>query len=342
MCDASALAGHKMDEESELAAWATGKDLDIPGLRESNELIGDRAALDRAWDRDGYLFFRGVLDERAISRLRAAYLEEMTKLGIVEPGETNAVYNGASLEPLPPFPGGIKGLFDRAPWREFVADPKVHDFIAQLLGDEPYWVPIVGYRVQAPREDQSKDRFAYVHQDGFFNPGVAFRNCWIPLVEMDLDVGGLAVAEGCHKMHFHDVEDPPRFPVPVGAIPREAWRRANYRPGDLLVLHLDAPHTGITNLSNDRFRLSLDIRMLPGSSDVPAIGTVLAISAERVAIRSLEGTVQEFHIDDRTYCRALGPERLTPEQIPTVIKPGQEVIVASRDGFASVVRPASY
>lgn len=325
-----------------MSAWVLGQELDIKDLRESNELIGDRAALDRAWDRDGYLFFRGVLDEGAIARLRGVYVEEIAKLGAIDPGGKEARYNGRSLERLPAFPAGIQGLFERAPWKTLVAEPQIHDFISRLLGDEPYWVPIVGYRVQAPRENASSDRFTYVHQDGFFNPGIPFRNCWIPLVEMDRDVGGLAVAEGCHKANFHDTNNPPKFPVPVGAIPRAAWRRSHYRPGDLLMMHLDAPHTGITNLSQDRFRLSLDIRVLPGSSDVPAIGTVLTISAEQVTLRTFAGDVAQFRINDKTYCRALGPTRLTPAEIPLTIKPGQEVIVANRDGCALVVRPASY
>jgi ectoine hydroxylase-related dioxygenase (phytanoyl-CoA dioxygenase family) len=328
--------------EGDVQAWVKGQHLPLAELCVSNEHIGDKAALDRAWDRDGYLFFRGVLDRDAVTRLRAVYIEEIKKLGGIDAGEREARYNGQSLERVPKFPAGIQGLFDRAPWKEFVADTRVHDFIASLLGSEPHWVPIVGYRVQAPQEDPTKDRFAYVHQDGFFNPGIPFRNCWIPLVDMDEDIGGLAVAEGCHKSLHHDTQTPPIFPVPAGSIPLSAWRRANYAAGDLLVLHLDAPHTGITNLSPDRFRLSLDIRMLPGTEVVPAIGAVQSISAGHVTIRTLEGDLLSFRINEHTYCRALGPERLTPAQIPLTIKPGKEVIVASRDGVATVVRPASY
>jgi len=323
-------------------AWLQGPELDLAELHVSNEYLGNRAALDKVWERDGYWFFRDVLDREAVAGLRSVYLEEIKKLGPIDPDAQEARYNGKSLDKLPAFPAGIQGLFDRAPWKAFVAKPKIHDFVAQLLGDEPYWVPIVGYRVQAPREDQTKDRFAYVHQDGFFNRGIPFRNCWIPLVDMEQDVGGIAVAEGYHKSLWHNTEDPPRYPIPVGAIPKNAWRRANYQAGDLLVLHLDVPHTGITNLSNDQFRLSLDIRMLPGSGEVPAIGTVLSISAEQVTIRTVGGEIEEFRINDQTYCRALGPDRLTPAQIPLTIKPGKEVIVGSREGVALVVRPASY
>ena len=35
-----------------------------------NHLLGDHAALDEAMDRDGYWFFRDVLDRDAVARLR--------------------------------------------------------------------------------------------------------------------------------------------------------------------------------------------------------------------------------------------------------------------------------
>ena len=42
----------------------------LPSLRElnvSNHLIGDRQALQAAWERDGYWFFRDVLDQDVIA-----------------------------------------------------------------------------------------------------------------------------------------------------------------------------------------------------------------------------------------------------------------------------------
>lgn len=325
-----------------MTAWILGEDLEIGRLRESNDLIGNREALDEAWNRDGYLFFRNVLDQEAVARLRQAYVDELEALDIVEPSNATIRYNGNSMDDLPRFPRGIQALFDKAPWRKFVAEPKIDAFIQQLLGDKPYWVPVVGYRVAPPEDSLENDRFTYVHQDGFFNPGIPFVNCWIPLTDVDDKVGGIAVAEGCHKANFHDWDNPPRFTVPVGAIPRDAWRRADYHPGDLLMLHLDVPHSGISNVSGDRFRLSLDIRMLPASGEVPAIGRVVEIDSSRVVIKDFEDHLLTFDIDEKTYCRALGPDRLTPDQIPVHIKPGNEIIVAGEGRHASVVRPASY
>jgi hypothetical protein len=43
-------------------------------LQVCNALLGNRAALDAAWQRDGYWFFRDVLDQGAVARLRAVFV----------------------------------------------------------------------------------------------------------------------------------------------------------------------------------------------------------------------------------------------------------------------------
>ena len=72
---------------------------DTPPMREfnvSNHLLNDRAGLEAAWERDGYWFFRDVLDKDAVGRLRAVYLKVMNELGVIDPTRTDAaVHNGA-------------------------------------------------------------------------------------------------------------------------------------------------------------------------------------------------------------------------------------------------------
>src|SRR5271154_3433938 len=219
------------------APWIVGKDLKIPALRVSNSILNDRAALAAALDRDGYLFFRDVLDHQVVAALRSAYVEELAKLGVVDPADPSVRYNGHSLEELPktPVSGVIDGIFKRAPWKAFVASPKVRALVKSVLGEEPYWVPILGYRVAKPLADSNAERLEFVHQDGFFNPGIPFINCWVPLVEMDPEIGGIAVAEGLHKgPTIHDESRPPSYPAMREAVPIGAWRRSDYKPGDLL------------------------------------------------------------------------------------------------------------
>ena len=39
---------------------------DMPELKTHNALLGDRAALEEAWEKDGYWFFRDVLDKTGL------------------------------------------------------------------------------------------------------------------------------------------------------------------------------------------------------------------------------------------------------------------------------------
>ena len=167
-------------------------------LNDSTHLVGDRAALDAVWERDGYWFFRGVLDLDAVHRLRDVFLGFLLEYGLVRPGDSQARYTGASLED---FPLRLDPLSQRKVWRGFVREPAIDAFFRRLLQDEPFWVPTVEYRATPPEPQPSPvdapERIVFLHQDGFYNKGVPFRICWIPLSEIDEQVGGLFLARAC-------------------------------------------------------------------------------------------------------------------------------------------------
>jgi hypothetical protein len=49
--------------------WICGRDLNFLDLKVSNALLSNRASLEEALDRNGYLFFREVLDQNALAKL---------------------------------------------------------------------------------------------------------------------------------------------------------------------------------------------------------------------------------------------------------------------------------
>ena len=75
-----------------------------PQMRElnvSNALLDDRAALQAAWDRDGYWFFRDVLNKDAIARMRSIITTYLGELGVIDPTDPQARYTGADLTHFP-------------------------------------------------------------------------------------------------------------------------------------------------------------------------------------------------------------------------------------------------
>lgn len=308
-------------------------------LWDCNALLGNRQALDEAWERDGFWFFRNVLDKQAVARLRAQYDAILDDYHVVEPGESEPVWSGTDVSN---FPFRMEALADEQAWRLLLKAPAVEEFFASLLGARPFWIPIVVYRANPPRPEQSENRMDFIHQDGFYNQGIPFRICWIPLAKIDEPVGGLAIAPGMHRSgFFHDLQQPPKFPVPVDAISPDKWARADYEPGDILIFDLGTPHTGLANHS-DRFRLSMDIRVMPESKDVPAIGAIVDVDSVSITIRDENGRERQFRIDSNTYCRDRMGNRFDPSEIRKHMQVADEVIVAGERAVASVIRPLSY
>lgn len=318
----------------------------MPEFNVSNHLLGDRAALDAAWERDGYWFFRGVLDTDAVARVRATYLDVLNELGVIDPTVTEAaVYNGASLEGYPIYMGGpteIDPLFARYPRDQFVNEPAIKAFFEQVFGDEVYWVPNSEFQAVPPVAKPGGKRFNYVHADGPNNKGLPLKVVWAPLAPIDEATGGLAVAEGQHRPRLND------FPRPGEGIrdedvPTEAWRRAEWQPGDVLIFSLELPHTGLANRSDRYFRLSMDIRGMRKSDGVPVVGTVAAVDACALAVDDSDGNRHVFRIDSDTYCRVhrgrLSGMPLKLEEIPQLLKIGARVYVAANHGTAVFIRP---
>lgn len=310
-------------------------------LKTHNHLLGDLAALNQAWERDGYWFFRDVLDKGAVGRLRDEYIRELERFEVIDPvgdasTERSVEYNGKSLEG---FPFRMEPLAAREPWRAFAAEPPIHDFFTRLFEDEPFWVPVAEYRATPPAQNKTGSRLDGIHQDGPYSPGIPFRICWIPLAEIDEDVGGLVLAEGLtEKINRH----PPNASgshtmVPLENIPADRWRHTTYRAGDLLLMNLWTPHSGVTNVSN-RFRLSMDHRIMARGDRCPIVGEIVSITPEGVEARDKQG-VHRFSIDADTYVRNHMGEKLSGDDIARFFQPSKPVIIAFDGKRASVVRP---
>src|SRR3546814_1120371 len=52
-------------------------------------------------EEDGYVYFRDVLDQGAVGRLRQRYMDVLVDWGVVDPGAREPIWNGADLSTFP-------------------------------------------------------------------------------------------------------------------------------------------------------------------------------------------------------------------------------------------------
>jgi ectoine hydroxylase-related dioxygenase (phytanoyl-CoA dioxygenase family) len=297
-------------------------------LERADSLLGDRDALDGAFAERGYLFFRGVLDTDAVARVRDGLVDYLVEQGCAVAGAEPPTSTGTDTAGLGAHP---PDLHRRRLWEGLAADPSVQALAAAVLGPSPLSIPIAQYQFKSPVATGTP--WTHCHQDHFYNPGLHFRTFWIPLVAVDEPLGGLALAAGCHTGGY--LHDTSRADVLLDhtALPVEAWRRADYEPGDVVVFHGRTPHLGLPNVDPARLRLSVDIRFQAADAPAPVIGTVEAVDGADVTVLDTGGRSTVVTIEPGTVVRTDMAESTGPSALV-----GRRVICALEDGHAVLLR----
>ena len=304
----------------------------------SNDLLGDQAALAAAWDRNGYWFFRDVLDKAVIASIRKVYIEYLVEMGVTNPDDPEYRYNGADYSGLP-INSNITRLNEAKAHLLLHQAPSINAFFTRLFGCDPFWVPFTVHRTNPPVQDKSKPRFDFIHEDGIYNDGLPFLICWVPIDDIDEQVGGLALIEGVHKGScLHKKDGMNVFPIRLEDVPANTWRRTHYRPGDVLLMSLRTPHSGIANVSHDRFRLSMDTRIMPSNGKVPIAGSLVSVSDAGVAVRDALG-VHELLFDNSSFVRGHRGDQMKLSDVPGRYHPGDDVIIAFDGPRVVTMRP---
>jgi 1-deoxypentalenic acid 11beta-hydroxylase len=309
-------------------------------LKTANHLIGDHKALQEAFDRDGYWFFRDVLDQNVIAKIRGVYLDYLVEMGLTDPNDPEHAYNGADYANLPINSNQSK-LNDIRADKLLHEAPTINEFFARLFGCEPFWLPFTVHRTNPPVVNRDRARLDFIHEDGIFNVGLPFIICWVPLDVIDADVGGLALVEGVQNGPcLHRKEGMKIFPIAAEDVPAGTWRTTVYRPGDVLLMGRHTPHSGLSNISNNRFRLSMDARIMPSSGNVPYVGHVIEVSAETVTVRDAKGD-HTLKFNAGSFVRGKQGDQMPLADIPARYPAGLEVIVAHDGDIVTNMRPVT-
>ncbi len=309
-------------------------------LKTANHLLGDQKALQEAFEQDGYWFFRNVLDPEVIGKIRGVYIDYLAEMGLTDPADPEHLYNGADYSKLPINSNETKLNEIRADKLLHEA-PTINSFFARLFGCEPFWLPFTVHRTNPPIVNRDRPRMDFIHEDGIFNVGLPFIICWVPLDVIDADIGGLALVEGVQNGPcLHRKDGMKIIPIAAEDVPAGAWRTTTYRPGDVLLMGRHTPHSGLSNISKNRFRLSMDARIMPSSGNVPYIGHITEVSARSLTVRDAKGE-HKLNFNNDSFVRGRQGDQMPLADIPGRYPVGAEVIVAHDGDAVTNMRPVT-
>jgi hypothetical protein len=234
----------------------------------ANDCLDDFERLNSQFRDDGYLFFRQVLDVDNVLQVGRDFIRVLQKQGIVKPGLPETIWTGRGLETI-----DDNALYGLNSYVELIESNGMKQFMGRVFGQPIFMFKGTNIRYALPRD---RRHVTPPHQDHFFiRANSEFRTLWLPLMEIDRHMGGLAVAVGSHKqglrehreqenVYSYQMKGRKQCGVALESI-SEPWLTIDYRPGDLLVFHSMMLHWALPNRS-DRVRLSLDARCQPEST----------------------------------------------------------------------------
>lgn len=229
----------------------------------SNEILKDPEKLRRRAEREGYLFFRGLLKEKTVLQVRRDFANILKRHGWLDDGTsaTDVVSSGGgfiegSKESLPVF-----CEFQRLEsFHSFAHSAEILSVLDELFGEPTFVHPQKIGRISFPAKSNYTTP---AHQDYVHIQGTeACWTAWIPLGDCPQKLGGLAVFPGSQQLGLLTLRralGPGSSGVDVSKLDGE-WRGNDFRIGDVLLFNSLTIHKALPNTADNRVRLSVDYR----------------------------------------------------------------------------------
>lgn len=239
---------------------------------DSMPLLTDAHALREQADRDGYLYFKGLLPAEPLLELRRQILLILQKYGWLSQdhpmmdavADRQAVTRDDMLDESMRYIGVTRDAYlDIQRLQLFHTIPHHHRLMQlyeNLLGGNilPHPRHIARVLLPAPSFAPTPPHQDYVHIQGTHG----FWTCWFPLGDCPKELGGLAVLKGSHKEEVLGVS------AASGAGGVEAilcdtdyrWVSGDYHCGDVITFPSHTVHRGTPCNMKDHLRISCDLR----------------------------------------------------------------------------------
>ena len=246
-----------------------GKD-ELNELRVSNDAMQDDAELQRRLADEGYLFFKGLVAPEKLWELRREMMSMIQQVGWLVAGtdpmdgiadismrytEGDNEYSAGYAEVYK-----IENFHRSGHWNEYM------DIIEKMVGKPVMPHPQKIARIWFPKytEHTTPKHQDFVHFQGSFDN----ITCWAPIGDCPIELGGLAVIPGSHKVNR--VLDH-HFSLGAGGLMvdetehdeiNSVWHTTDYEAGDALFFPALTIHRALPNYTEDKLRLSLDNRYM--------------------------------------------------------------------------------
>ncbi len=263
-------------------------------FKDSRQHIEDAATLQSRFSDSGYLFFRNLIDRKRIESVRNRAIGALRAYGFVdEDAITEPIWSGKWPETNELSPDGAvtADIVKLGILEELARTPELIDLLGRLLGGDVFCWADNKTRIRMMLSGKKSmqvangPKFSFTtpgHQDYYFFRPVEFCTVWIPLMDIDETVGGLAIGKGSKQEGLHEVwwkgneylgvaESPEQADawradggvVVAGTVRKgnegRAWLRSDFQMGDALIFHPLMMHAGIAN-DSDMVRISADFR----------------------------------------------------------------------------------
>jgi hypothetical protein len=240
-------------------------------FEDATELLSDPSALRARADRDGFLFFRGLLDPDAVRDVRRACLDVLDQFGLRADGATG-LDGRVNLDKLYAYPMEKMREDIGVPWDVYVALQKLPQFhrlphhpdllkvYRTLFGEDVFVHPRHIMRAMTSHPGLYATP---PHQDFPLVQGSTMTwTAWAPFGDCVLEQGPLCILRGSHREGYLPI-DPTGGAGGIAAqlcAKDTDWVGGDFAIGDVLTFTSLTVHRAVPGARRDEVRLSMDVR----------------------------------------------------------------------------------